>query len=86
MTDVPGVGHVDDEVLDAGIRLGACSCDDVARRHPSRSQIHLVEGGDLDLRDVTADGVAVLAQRAYPPTDLVRLQDEEVAGVGVLGD
>ena len=80
---VPRLRHVDDQVLDARIGLGARPCHDVRRRHSPRPQVDLVERGDLDLADVAAELVAVGAKHLELGADLVRLEDEEVAGVGI---
>ena len=70
-------------MLDARIGLGARPCHDVRRRHSPRPQVDLVERGDLDLAEVAADLVAVGAKHLELGADLVRLEDEEVARVGV---
>jgi hypothetical protein len=78
-----GVGHVDDDVLDALVGLAAERRDHVRRPLPARAQVSLQQRGLLDLLVGPPHRLAVAAQDLELVAAFAGVRHENVAGVAV---
>ena len=83
--DVLGIGHIEDDVLNAQLGQGAALFDHVGRAHLARRQMNGVEGGFLDRGVIPTNRVAVLLQHVQLGAQRIGPHaGKQVAGIGIL--